>query len=614
MSNKMLRKLIILTGFVLAGIVALAEDPRLEMSAPNAVSVGDQFRLTFSVNARGENLKLPDLSSFDVLMGPSTSQSTSVQIINGRTTQSQTFSYTFILRAKEQGTFNIRPGSIEVEGKVIQSNPLTVQVVTGRPQQQQPQQQPQDQQQEQQPAAQSGNISREDLFLRLELNKRNVYKGEQIIATVKIYANPNLPLTGFEEVTLPTYEGFFTQDIDIPQQINFTREVYNDKIYQVGVLKKTVLFPQQSGNITIRPFNITVLVQQRVRQRSFFDDFFAGIQTARAKLTSDAVTINVRDLPPAPANFYGGVGSFNITSDISGTEVTTNDAVTLKVTINGTGNLRLIQSPKLELSSDFDLYDPRSTDNVRVSDAGMSGSRTIEYLFQPRFEGSYTIPAIQFAFFNPATGQYERRTTPEYKLEVAKGSEDRSTSGVMRTVRRQDLQLIGQDIRFIWQKPMPLRIAGQTFFGSNLFFGIYLAGLLGFLVFFMVYRKKLKENANVALSRNKKASRVARKHLRAATLNLKKNEENAFYESVLKAFWGYLSDKLSIPVANLKRETAIEGLQKRNVDESLIDEFLKVVDQCEFARFAPAGGNQAMKEVYENAEKMISKIEKHIKR
>jgi hypothetical protein len=606
----MLRKIIIITGFVLAGLIALAEDPRLEMSAPNAVSVGDQFRLTFLINARGENLKLPDLSSFDVLMGPSTSQSTSVQIINGRTTQSQTFSYTYILRAKEQGTFQIRPGSIEVEGKVIQSNPLTVQVVTGRPQQQAAP----DQRQEQQPVAESGNISREDLFLRLELNKRNVYKGEQIIATVKIYANPNLPLTGFEEVTLPTFEGFFTQDIDIPQQINFSREVFNDKIYQVGILKKTVLFPQQSGSITVRPFNITVLVQQRVRQRSFFDDFFSGIQTARAKLTADAVTINVRDLPPAPADFYGGVGSFNITSDISDTEVTTNDAVTLKVTINGTGNLRLIQSPKLDLSSDFDLYDPRSTDNVRVGDGGMSGSRTIEYLFQPRFEGSYTVPAIPFTFFNPATGQYERRATPEYKLEVTKGSEDQSTTGVLRTVRRQDLQLIGQDIRFIWQKPMPLRMAGQTLFGSNLFYGIYLVGLLGFFAFFMVYRKKLRENANVALVRNKKANRVARKHLRVATANLKKNDESAFYESVLKAFWGYLSDKLSIPVANLKRETAIEGLQKRNVDESLIGEFLKVVDQCEFARFAPAGGNQAMKEVYENAEKVISKMEKHIKR
>lgn len=607
----MLKKIFLLIGFIFAGLVVSAEDPRLEMSAPNAVSVGDQFRLTFTVNARGENLKLPDLSSFDVLMGPSTSQSTSVQIINGRTSQSVTFSYTYILRAREQGTFNIRPASIEVDGKVIQSNPLTIQVVTGRPQQQAPQGQ---QQQQQQPESQSGTISRDDLFLRLELNKRNVYKGEQIIATVKLYANPNLPLTGFEEVTLPTYEGFFTQDIDIPQQINFTREVYNDKIYQVGVLKKTVLFPQQSGNITIRPFNITVLVQQRVRQRSFFDDFFSGIQTARAKLTADPVTITVRDLPPAPANFYGGVGSFNITSEISDTEVTTNDAVTLKLTINGSGNLRLVQSPKLELSSDFDLYDPRTTDNIRVSDAGMSGSRTVEYLFQPRFEGNYTIPPVQFAFFNPATGQYERRSTPEYTLRVSKGADDRSSAGVMRTVRRQDLQLIGQDIRFIWQKPMPLKISGHTFFGSNLFYGLYIAGLLGFLIFFVVYRKKLRENANVALVRNKKANRVARKHLRVAEANLKKNLENDFYESVLKALWGYLSDKLGIPVANLMRETAVEELKKRNVDDQLISELLEVADQCEFARYAPAGGNQAMHDVFDKAEKVISKLEKQIKR
>jgi hypothetical protein len=612
----MLRKIVILAGFILAGLFAFAEDPRLEMSAPNAVSVGDQFRLTFSVNARGENLKLPDLSSFDVLMGPSTSQSTSVQIINGRTTQSQTFSYTYILRAKEQGSFNIRPASIEVDGKIIQSNPLTIQVVTGRPQQQQ--QQPQQGQPQGQPAEQApaepGNIAKEDLFLRLELSKRNVFKGEQIIATVKLYASPNLPLAGFEEVTLPTYEGFFTQDIDIPQQISFNREVYNDKIYQVGILKKTVLFPQQSGAITIRPFSITTLVQQRVRQRSFFDDFFSGVQTVRARLTADAVSISVRDLPPAPANFFGGVGSFNVTSEISDTEVTTNDAVTLKLTISGTGNLRLIQSPKLELSSDFDLYDPRSTDNIRVSESGMTGSRTVEYLFQPRFEGSFTVPPIQFAFFNPASGQYERRATPEYSLQVTKGADDPASSGVMRTVRRQDLQLIGQDIRFIWQKPVALRIAGQTLFGSSLFYGIYSAGILLFLIFFIVYRKKLRENANVALVRNKKANQVARKHLRVASSNLKKNLESEFYESVLKAFWGYLSDKLGIPPALLKRETAIEGLQQRNVDEALIREFLQVADQCEFARFAPAGGNQAMHEVYASAEKVISKMEKQIKR
>ena len=265
----MFRKAILFIGFLLTGLHVFGDETRLVMSAPNAVAVGDQFRLTFNINQKGENLTLPDLSGFDVLMGPSYSSSTSIQIINGRTTQSHEYSYTYILRAREAGTFSIRPGSIEVNGKVFQSNPLTIQVVQGQPQQNQ-------QQGRQQPAATEerapeSEISKSDLFIRVELNRHQAYKGQQIIATVKLYANPNLPLSGFEEVNLPTYEGFYTQDIDIPQQINFKREVFNDKIYQVGVLKKTVLFPQQTGTITIRPFSITTLVQQRVRQRSFFE-------------------------------------------------------------------------------------------------------------------------------------------------------------------------------------------------------------------------------------------------------------------------------------------------------------------------------------------------------
>ena len=493
----MLRKIYIIIGFLLPAFLATAQDATLGMSAPNAVSVGDQFRLTFTVNQRGENLQLPDLSMFDVLMGPSTSQSTSIQMINGKTTQSQTFSYTYILRAKEQGTYNIRPGSITVDGKVIQSNPLTIQVVTGQPSQAQSQGAAPDGAQPD-GSAPSGNISRNDLFIRLELSKRSAYKGEQIIATVKLYANPNLPLAGFDEVNLPTYEGFYTQDIDIPQQITFNREVYNDRIYQVGVLKKTVLFPQQTGTITIRPFSMTTLVQQRVRQRSFFDDFFSGVQTVRAKLTADAVSVNVRDLPAAPASFYGGVGNFSVTSDISAEEATTNDAITLKVNISGTGNLRLIQTPKLELPADFDLYDPQSTDNARVSDGGMTGSRTIEYLFQPRTAGEYTIPPIAFTFFNPANGQYETRNTAEFKLRVTQGTGDPGTVGGIRSVRQQDVQLIGQDIRFIWQNAMPLKTKGQSFFGSLPFYGLYLLGILAFAAFYFIYRKKLQENANMA--------------------------------------------------------------------------------------------------------------------
>jgi len=608
----MLKRLLFLFVVLFASQSVFADETRFVMSAPNAVSAGDQFRLSFSLNTSGgTNLRLPDLSNFEVLMGPSTSQSSSVQIINGRTTQSVEFSYTYILRAVKEGTFTIRPASIEVDGKIYQSNPLTIQVVKGRPQQQQ--QQGAASSGSEAGEAPSGNISKDDLFIRLELNKRNVYKGEQIIATVKLYANPNLPLSGFDEVSLPTYEGFYTQDIDIPQQINFKREVFNDKIYQVGVLKKTILFPQQSGTITIKPFGLAVLVQQRVRARSFFDDFFNSFQTVKAKVTADPVTVSVKNLPPAPADFYGGVGNFNLSSEISEQEVTTNDAVTLTLTISGTGNIRLIQSPNMELPPDFEKYDPRATDNSRATEGGLSGTKTVEYLFQPRFEGSYTVPPISFSFFNPATGQYEKRTTPEYKLNVKKGTGAQNAT-VVSALRKQDVQLIGQDIRFIKQNNETLHLRGYTFFGSTGFWAVYIIGLAAFIVVFAIYRKKVKENADLALARNRKANRIARRHLKAAAGHLKAQQSESFYEAVLKAFWGYLSDKLSIPMAELKRETAVENLEKREVEPALIHEFLEVLDQCEFARFAPAGGNQAMQELYTKAESVISKMEKQIKR
>jgi hypothetical protein len=615
----MLKKFFILAGLILLGFHGGAEETRLVMSAPNAVAVGDQFRLTFNINKRGENLTLPDLGNFDVLMGPSFSSSTSIQIINGKSSQSQDFAYTYILRAREAGSFTIRPGSIEVDGKVFQSNALTIQVVSGQAQggsqgsAQGGQAQQGSQAQSGEAQGATGNISKSDLFIRLELSRRQAWKGQQIIATVKLYANPNLPLSGFEEVNLPTYEGFYTQDIEIPQQINFKREVYNDKIYQVGVLKKTVLFPQQTGNLTIKPFSITTLVQQRVRQRSFFDDFFTGVQTVRAKLTSDAVSVSVKDLPPAPADFSGGVGEFKISPELDQTEVTTNDAVTFKLNISGTGNLRLIQSPKLTLTGDFEQYDPNVSDNVRASEAGVSGTKTIEYLFQPRFEGTYKIPPLTLVWFNPNSGQYERQSTPEYELKVTRGTGDAGT-GVVRSVRKQDVQTIGQDIRFISQNQEKLHSRGVSYFGSLLFWAVYLLGAAAFAVFFVVYRKKMAENANLALVRNKKASRVALRHLKVAAGHLRQNQGEAFYDALLKAFWGYLSDKLGIPLANLRRETATEALETRQVDPALIGEFLSITDQCEYARFAPASGAQAMQELYDQAVVVITKLEKQIKR
>ena len=600
--------------FLFLVATAHAEDTRFIMSAPNAVENGQQFRLSFTLNDRGNNLQLPPglSDNFQILMGPSTGQSTSIQMINGRTTTEVTYSYTYILRSIKEGSFEIRPASIEVDGKVIESNSLTIQVVKTQstPSQQQGNAataQPDDNQ------AAEVDLGKDNLFVRVDLSKRNAYRGEQIIATVKLYVNPNIPISNFDEVNLPTYEGFYTQDIDVPQQVNFTREVYNDKIYQVGVLKKTILFPQQNGQIKIEPFSMAVLVRQRTAARSFFDDFFDNYRTVKARMTSDPVTVTVKDLPPAPAGFMGGVGDFSISSSISSENVSTNDAVTLTLKITGNGNIRLVRTPELKLPTDFEKYDPRPTDDVKAGNNGVSGTKTIEYLFQPRFEGDYTIPAISFTYFNPASGQYVTKSTQEYSLHVEKGTEEQSAT-VVSSLRKQDVQLIGKDIRFLKQGKANLHLKGTTFYGSTLFYLIYILSAILFLVIYIVYRKKARENANIALMRNKKANRVATKRLKAAAGFMKQNNNEAFHEAILKAFQGYLSDKLGIPIADLNRETSLAKLREKNVDEEVINDLNEVIDHCEFARYAPSGGSEARHELYKKAEATMSRFEKQIKK
>jgi len=607
----MIRKLATYLLFIFVAATLQAQDVRFEMSAPNAVETGKQFRISFTTyNKQGDNLKLPPglTDNFDILMGPTTGSSTQISSINGQSTVIRSYSATYILRAKKEGTFEIRPASIIVDGKVMESNSITIQVVKAQSQPVQSQGN-----NSSAPATQNINIGDDDLFVRVELSKSSAYRGEQILSTVKLYVNPNLPVAGFDEVNLPNYEGFFTQDIDIPQQVNFTREVYNGKIYQVGILKKTILFPQQNGKVTIQPFNMSLLVQQQVQARSFFDDFFNSYRTVKASITSKPVSITVKDLPAAPATFMGGVGSFNVSSSLSSQDVTTNDAVTLKLTITGTGNIRLIRIPELRLPTDFEVYDPKSSENIKTTDSGSSGTKTIEYLFQPRFEGDYTIPGISFSYFNPASGSYETKTTSPYELHVKKGSAEQSAT-VVSSLRKEDVQLLGQDIRFIKQGNISLTIKGHTFFGSPGFYLIYAVSAILFLALFLIYRKKAKENANIALMRNKKANSVAKKRLKAAASFMKQNNNEAFHESILKAFWGYLSDKLGIPVADLNRESAIKGLQNKKVEQAVIEDFVEVVDQCEFARYAPAGGSEARHELYNKAESTMGRMEKQIKR
>lgn len=604
----MIKKLIFLILLLIPAFYAEADSVKFTMSGPNVVSVGEQFRLSFTLNERGSDLQLPEISNFDVLMGPSTSQSSSIQIINGKTTQSVSFSYIFILRAKEEGTYTIRPASIKVNGKVYESNDLEIQVVKG----QKPQNSSGNQQQQQSTAA-SGTINKEDLFVKVDLDKQNVFKGEQIIATVKIYVAPDVPITNFDDVKLPSYAGFWTQEIDIPNQISFSREVFNKKIYQVGVLKKTILFPQQTGKITIDPFEITCLVRQRVRQqRSFFDDFFDNYRTIQAKVVSDPVNINVKDLPSKPASFYGAVGNLNFSASLDKKQLKSNEAATLKITISGSGNLRLIDAPKIEFPADFEVYDPKTNESLNASSNGLNGSKTFEYLFIPRFAGDYSIPPIKFASFNPASKQFKYEQSQAFSLHVEKGSDDQNTT-VTSAYSKEDVRFIGKDIRYIKQGQYKLRPKESSFYGSLAFYLIYLGSLLLFALIALVYRKKLKENANVQLIRNKKANKVARKRLKVAAIHLKQDKDEEFYEAVLKAFWGYLSDKLSIPAADLNRENASESLKKRQVTTETISEFIHIVDTCEYARYAPSAVEGTKEDLYQKAASLMGKLEKQIR-
>ena len=604
----MIRKINILLIALLVGFSAMADNTRFTMEAPEIVGLGDQFRLGFTLNEKGSDLQLPDLSNFDVLMGPSTSQSSSIQIINGKTTQSTSFSYIFVLRAKKEGKFTIRPASIKVDGKIYESNSLEIQVAKGQPQQSASQQK-----QAEAEATPTGNISKDNLFVKLNLDKTNVSKGEQIIATVKLYLSQNVPLSGFDEVKLPSYEGFWTKEIEVPQQVNFTREVYNGKIYQVGVLKKTILFPQQTGAIRIDPFEITCLVRQRVgQQRGFFDDFFDNYRVVKAKVVSDPISVNVKDLPNQPSNFSGAVGSFSFSGALDKNNIKSNEAVTLKLTVNGTGNLTLINPLKVVLPEDFETYEPKTSNRITANDNGLSGSITFEYLFIPRFAGNFTISPVQFVFFNPATRQYETRSTEAFKISVEKGTDDPNAS-VVSSYSKQDVKMIGKDIRFIKQNKSKLKPKGSSFYGTLEFYAIYLLSMIAFAIVFVLNRKKIKESANIALVRNKQANKVALKRLKAAAGFLKNNQAEKFYESVIKALWGYLSDKLSIPVAELNRERASSTLSAKGIDQAVINELMKIIDDCEFARYAPAAFSGTMKEIYDGAAKVMGIFEKQIK-
>lgn len=598
---------------IVAGTV-WADDVVFRATAPSQVIVGKPFQLTYSVNQRSKDLRAPEMPDFDVLAGPYTSTSSSTSFVNGKRTSSFSQTYTYTLMAQREGTFTIAPASIRVSGSEYTSNGVRITVL---PEDEQPQQTQQPNRQtgaqQTQQSSNSGNVSSENLFIRTIVSKTRVHEQEAILLSYKLYF-AGVDVAQFTNNTkIPEFTGFLKQDLE-QDEIQTELEHYNGRNYQTATLYRTLLYPQHSGDIKIDPasFEAVLRVQTRAQVRSIFDDFFGTYTNVTRAITAPGVTVHVDALPSGkPAGFSGGVGHFTLTPSISQTELQTNDAVTIRLDITGTGNMKLLKTPAVDWPEGFEPYDPKVTNNFKTTTAGVSGTKSIEYLAIPRASGDYTIPAVTFSYFDTQDDAYKTLSTPEYTIHVKKGANEQSNNTVVNNyVNKEDIKQLGSDIRYI-NTAVPTLQPKRTAlveYGSLTFWLLYIVPLCVALLVFVIFRKQIKENADITRVRYKHANKVAQKRLKKAGKLLKENQKEAFYEEIERAAWTYLSDRLSIPTADLNKDNIASILREKGVGEDLIKEVNNVLSTAEFARYAPSS-DHTMDDLYKAASRLIDQLE-----
>lgn len=614
----MKRVLFILCTLYFVPLSLWADEVVFKAQAPKQVVVGRPFQVTYTVNQRSRDLRAPEFTDFDVLSGPYTSTSSSTSFVNGKRTSSFEQTYTYMLMAQKAGTFTIGPATVKVDGEQVQSNGVRIQVLPED-------EQPSNSSQSGQTATRSnsangqtgaaGQTSSENLFVRTIASKTRVHEQEALMIAYKLYfANVDVAqLTN--NTKLPEYTGFLKQELE-QGEIQTELEHYNGRNYQTAVLYRTILYPQHSGDIKIDPANFEAVlrVQTRSQVRSIFDDFFGSYTNVTKMLTAPGVTIHVAALPSGkPAGFSGGVGTFTMTPSISQTEVQTNDAVTIKLDISGAGNMKLIKTPAIDWPEGFEPYDPKVTNNFNTTTSGVSGTKSIEYLAIPRSAGEYTIPAVKFSYFDIDEKAYKTISTPEYTILVKRGAGASSGAGseegaVVYHAQKEDIKQLGSDIRYIdTKKPKSSTIRHQISDINHIWLFYVIPAFIA-LILLVVLRKQIKENADLARVRYKKANKVAKKRLKAAAAALKANDKDHFYEEIERAAWTYLSDRLSIPTADLNKENIASLLAQKNVPEAIITEVKDVLSTAEFARYAPTT-DHAMDDLYEATTNIINKLE-----
>jgi hypothetical protein len=596
-------------------------------SAPKSVPVNQAFQLSYTLeNANGGNLKLPPLTDFQLISGPSTS--TNMQWINGNVSQSIT--YTYVLKPKKEGTFKLGKGSIQVSGVTMESNELTIDVTqaVAQPQAQQRQRNPFDpfddpffnQQTTPEPEISQADLEKQlkdDVFIKLVVNRNSVYKGEMLTATYKLYFRQNL--AGFNVTKAPAFDGFWSQEVELDPKRRPTVENINGKQYNAVDILQYNLYPQRAGNLTVPSAEISTVVQVSVRNKSrnFFDDFFniGRVQQVPLELKTNSATVAVKELPEngKPADFNGAVGKFNFEAKLSGKEAKTDEPITYTIKISGTGNLKFIESPTVTMPESFEVYDPKTKESISNGATGLSGSKQYDYLIIPRQPGDYTIQQNSFSYFDPSAGKYFTIKSPEFTLKVT-GEPSKNVNANASNVSspKTEVTLLGKDIRYIKTNVPDFKQSNSSFISPG-FAAAYAAPLLLFIG--LVALKKRNENlaADIIGTKRKRALKVAKKRLSIAAKLLAQHDKKGFYNEISRAVWGYLGDKLNIDMASLSKENVEEKLRLRGVSTETITQLKTLLNTCELALYSPVGEGGEMKQNYEVAMNLMADFEDEIK-
>ena len=617
----MVKRFVLLIALLIVAFTGRAQnDIQVTATAPSVVEVGESFRLVYSVNAKADAISGVQLDGFSI-MGPSTSYSSSSSWVNGKMSSSVEYSYTYIATPDKEGTFTMPVATVKVKGKEYKSNSVSVQVVAVAPGGGSGGTTQGAGTEQGVGSAQSSTVNNETLFTVVEVSKKNLYMGEALLATIKLYVAPQINLSNLDNVTFPKMEGFLVEELDPNQNITVQRTNYNGKVYNMAVIRKMLLYPQHTGELVIDPFEIGCIIREQAAGgmgSSIFDDFFQNYRERRVMRKSLPVTINVNELPLSgrPANFSGIVGNIDAKGSISADSVPANEALTYKITVSGTGNLKLMTAPKLNLPHDFEVYEPKVSKNIVATAGGNRGTVTFEYVIIPRFAGEYQIPELNIPYFNAITGKYATATVNPFNVKVLKGSGNiiQTTGDVVQSYKKEEVRRVGQDIRYIKSGDLNLKRIGNYYFASLLYILSFIIPLILFVVGAIVYRRRIAAAADIVGVKNRAANKMARKRLKLAAAAMKQGASEQFYQETLNALWGYISYKFNIDAAELTRDNISEVLGNRSVDVALVDRFIGVLDRCEYARYAP-GSNpaNAMGEIYNEAIAVITDLDKVIK-